>query len=52
MPTYSPPIRDMQFVVHELLGAGAELRAMPPHAELDRDTIDAVLEGAGSSPPR
>ncbi len=47
MPTYSPPIRDMQFVVHELLGAGAELRAMPPHAELDRDTIDAVLEGAG-----
>ena len=47
MPTYTPPLRDMQFVLHELLGAGDALRALPAHAELDADTINAVLEEAG-----
>ena len=47
MPTYTPPIRDMQFVLHELLGTTEELKAMPAHAELDVDTINAVLEEAG-----
>jgi len=47
MPTYTPPIRDMQFVLHELLGMTEELKAMPAHAELDIDTINAVLEEAG-----
>lgn len=47
MPTYTPPIRDMQFVMHELLGVADELKAMPPHAEMDTDTINAVIEEAG-----
>ncbi|WP_428420542.1 acyl-CoA dehydrogenase C-terminal domain-containing protein [Methylibium sp.] len=47
MATYTPPIRDMQFVMHELLGVTAELKAMPPHAEIDADTLDAVLEEGG-----
>ncbi len=47
MPSYTPPLRDMQFVLHELLGAAEQLKAMPRHAEIDADTMDAVLEQAG-----
>ncbi len=47
MPQYTPPLRDMQFVMHDLLGAVAELKALPPHAEIDAATIDAVLEEGG-----
>jgi alkylation response protein AidB-like acyl-CoA dehydrogenase len=47
MPTYTPPLRDMQFVLHELLGVVEALKMLPRHAEIDRDTIDAVLEEAG-----
>jgi len=47
MPTYHPPLRDMQFVLHELLGAADQLKLLPKHAEVDADTIDAVLEQAG-----
>ncbi len=44
MPSYNAPLRDMRFVMFELLDAERELKAMPRHADLDRDTIDAVLE--------
>jgi alkylation response protein AidB-like acyl-CoA dehydrogenase len=47
MPTYTPPLRDMQFVLHELFGAADQLKTMPKHAEIDADTLDAVLEQAG-----
>jgi hypothetical protein len=47
MATYTPPIRDMQFVMHELLGVTDALKAMPPHAEIDADTLNAVLEEGG-----
>ncbi len=47
MPQYNPPLRDMQFVMHELLGAADELRALPAHADVDADTINAILEEAG-----
>jgi alkylation response protein AidB-like acyl-CoA dehydrogenase len=47
MATYTPPLRDMQFVLHELLGVGDELEALPAHAETDVDTINAVLEEGG-----
>jgi alkylation response protein AidB-like acyl-CoA dehydrogenase len=47
MPTYTPPLRDMQFVAHELLGVVAELKALPAHADTDEDTINAVLEEGG-----
>ncbi|APW36548.1 acyl-CoA dehydrogenase [Rhodoferax koreense] len=44
MPTYTPPLRDMQFVMHEVLHVTDEFKAMPRHAEVDVDTINAVLE--------
>jgi alkylation response protein AidB-like acyl-CoA dehydrogenase len=47
MPTYHPPLRDMQFVLHELLGAVDALKLLPAHADLDADTVNAVLEEAG-----
>jgi len=47
MPIYSPPLRDMQFVIHEVLNVVDELKAIPRHAELDADTLNAVLEEGG-----
>ncbi|RCW67536.1 acyl-CoA dehydrogenase C-terminal domain-containing protein [Pseudorhodoferax soli] len=47
MPSYTPPLRDMQFLLHEVLRVGDEYKAMPRHAEVDADTINAVLEEAG-----
>ncbi|MBB3197173.1 acyl-CoA dehydrogenase C-terminal domain-containing protein [Roseateles terrae] len=47
MPQYNPPLRDMQFVLHELLHAADELKMLPAHAEVDEDTINAVLEEGG-----
>jgi alkylation response protein AidB-like acyl-CoA dehydrogenase len=47
MAHYAPPLRDMQFVLHEVLNVVDELRPLPAHAEVDVDTINAVLEEAG-----
>ncbi|MCC2658461.1 MAG: acyl-CoA dehydrogenase [Panacagrimonas sp.] len=47
MPTYTPPLRDMQFVLHELLNVSEGLRKLPPHADIDRETIDSILEEGG-----
>lgn len=47
MPQYNPPLRDMHFVLHELLHVTDELKMLPKHAEVDADTINAVLEEAG-----
>ena len=47
MPIYNPPLRDMQFVMHELLHVVDDFKTMPRHAEIDADTLNAVLE-AGS----
>ncbi len=47
MTTYTPPLRDMQFVMHEVLNVTADLQAMPMHADMDADTINAVLEEGG-----
>ncbi|PUE12189.1 acyl-CoA dehydrogenase C-terminal domain-containing protein [Limnohabitans sp. T6-20] len=47
MPVYNPPLRDMQFVLHELLHVSDEFKALPKHAETDEDTINAVLEEGG-----
>ena len=46
MGQYVAPLRDMQFVLHELLNVEAELKAMPKHADLDADTINSVAEEA------
>ena len=47
MPHYTPPLRDMQFVMHEVLKVTDELKVLPPHADIDADTINAVLEEGG-----
>ena len=47
MPQYTPPLRDMRFVLHEVLGVVDELRRLPAHDEVDVDMINAVLEEGG-----
>lgn len=47
MPSYTPPLRDQQFVMHELLDAVNVLKAMPRYAEIDADTLNQVTEEAG-----
>ena len=47
MAIYTPPLRDIQFVMHELLDAVPQLQQIPAHAELDAATINAVLEEGG-----
>jgi len=47
MPQYTPPLRDMQFVLHEVLNVTDELKRCPRHAEIDAATLNAVLEEGG-----
>ncbi|MDQ3187803.1 MAG: acyl-CoA dehydrogenase C-terminal domain-containing protein [Pseudomonadota bacterium] len=47
MPIYKAPLRDQQFVMHEVLGAVELLKASPRYAELDADTMNQVVEQAG-----
>jgi alkylation response protein AidB-like acyl-CoA dehydrogenase len=47
MPTYTPPVRDMQFVLHEVLKVSDEFKALPRLADVDADTINQVLEEGG-----
>ena len=47
MAIYTPPLRDMHFVLHEMLNVTDELKRLPRHADIDTDTINAVLEEGG-----
>ena len=47
MPRYTPPLRDMQFVMHEVLHVVDQLKACPRHADVDAETLNAVLEEGG-----
>jgi alkylation response protein AidB-like acyl-CoA dehydrogenase len=47
MPSYNPPLRDMQFLMHEVFKVTDDYQQMTAHAEVDADTINAVLEEAG-----
>ena len=47
MAQYTPPLRDMHFVLHELLQVTDTFKTLPAHAEVDVDTINAVLEEGG-----
>ncbi|MEK7438659.1 MAG: acyl-CoA dehydrogenase C-terminal domain-containing protein [Pseudomonadota bacterium] len=47
MGQYIAPLRDMHFVLHELLQVESELKQLPAHAEVDVDTINQVLEEGG-----
>ena len=44
MPQYTAPLRDMHFVLFDLLKVQDELKALPRYADVDRETIEAVLE--------
>lgn len=45
MPTYTAPVKDIQFVLHDVLNV-SELD-IPGYDELDRDFTGAVTEEAG-----
>ncbi|MRX49534.1 acyl-CoA dehydrogenase [Paracoccus sp. S-4012] len=45
MPSYTAPVRDLQFVLHDVLGIAES--GLPGHEELDRDFTAAILEAAG-----
>nr|MBF0684320.1 acyl-CoA dehydrogenase family protein [Pseudomonas sp.] len=47
MPVYKAPLRDQQFVIHELLDAATQYRDLPEYAEIDAATLDQVLEASG-----
>jgi alkylation response protein AidB-like acyl-CoA dehydrogenase len=47
MAQYTPPLRDMQFVLHEVIDVVNEFKEIPAYAEVDVDTINAVLEEGG-----
>ena len=47
MPIYKAPLRDQQFVMHEVLDAVGQLKQLPRYAELDVDTLNQVVEEAG-----
>jgi alkylation response protein AidB-like acyl-CoA dehydrogenase len=44
MSQYTAPLRDMHFVLHELLHVEDELKSLPPYADVDADIINQVLE--------
>ena len=45
MPSYTAPVKDMQFVLHDVLNASEQ--DIPGYEELDRDFTGAVIEEAG-----
>ncbi len=45
MPTYQSPLKDMQFVLHEVLQVSED--DCPGFSDLDRETTGAILEEAG-----
>lgn len=44
MPTFEPPVRDYQFLLHEV--HAGELQALPGAEELDVDVMNAIFEEA------
>jgi alkylation response protein AidB-like acyl-CoA dehydrogenase len=47
MPTYTPPLRDLRFVMEELLDVPGVFKSLPAHADNDMDTVMAILEEGG-----
>src|SRR5699024_10050825 len=45
MISYTPPIRDMQFLLHELLDISAS--GLAGHEDLDPASTESILEAAG-----
>lgn len=46
MPSYIAPVRDMGFILHELLKIDRYSEVMAGFADANAETIDAILEGA------
>lgn len=46
MASYTAPLRDMAFVIHELLHAPEHYRQIPAFAEFEPDLIDSAINGA------
>ncbi|MEQ8176891.1 MAG: acyl-CoA dehydrogenase C-terminal domain-containing protein [Amphiplicatus sp.] len=46
MTTYAAPLRDMQFILHEVLDV-SKYSNLPGFADASRDVVDAILEEAG-----
>mgnify|MGYP000607333396 CR=1 FL=1 len=44
MPEYKAPLRDMQFVLHEVFKAENLWQTMPAMEEVNRELADAILE--------
>ncbi|MBM3565358.1 MAG: acyl-CoA dehydrogenase [Alphaproteobacteria bacterium] len=47
MASYKAPVRDMRFILYDLLGADKRLCTLPGWGEFTADLIDPVLEEAG-----
>ena len=47
MTTYKAPLRDMRFVMQDLLNIEKHYRSLPACEEVNQDLIDAILEEAG-----
>src|SRR5690349_20573918 len=47
MPAYKAPLREIKFVLYELLKADSRSNTVPAYAEATPETIDAILEAAG-----
>ncbi|MGB3071513.1 MAG: acyl-CoA dehydrogenase [Ottowia sp.] len=42
--SYVTPVHDIQFVLHDLLGAGGALQALAPASEITRPDIDGLMQ--------
>jgi hypothetical protein len=47
MPDYKAPLRDMQFILFDVLKVQDSANALPSYAEATPDLINAILEEAG-----
>lgn len=47
MSQYIAPLRDIQFILHELLEVESAFKQLPPHTDIDADTINQIFEEAG-----
>ena len=47
MAQYTPPLRDMQFLLQEVFNAPKQWSQLPAYTDMDMDTVMAVLEEAG-----
>lgn len=45
---YTPPLRDQQFVLHELLNSSQVYSEIPKYKGIDSDTINQIIEAAGT----